>query len=79
MAGQHPFFGQKLKLFKKAIKVSYFLQITRKTFFDFPGKNSILGILHRVAYDLERLFKNFSDILGQPEGHTHFFATIEIN
>ena len=23
--------------------------------------------LHGVAYDLERLFKNFSDIFGQPE------------
>ena len=34
--------------------------------------------LHGVAYDLERLFKKFSDIFGQPEkrssrqGHTHF-------
>ena len=25
-------------------------------------------VSQRVAYDLERLFKNFSDIFGQPEG-----------
>ena len=24
--------------------------------------------MHRVAYDLERLFENFSHIFGQPEG-----------
>ena len=39
----------------------------------FFGKKLKLGnltklCLHGVAYDLKRLFKNFSDIFGQPEG-----------
>ena len=39
----------------------------------FLANNQILGIfsklcMHRVAYDLERSFKDFSDIFGQAEG-----------
>ena len=53
------------------------------------GKKLNLGIfskfcLHGVAYELERLFKNFSDIFGQPErrggrrGHANFLKMLEM-